>query len=705
MATIKDIAKAAGVSHATVSNVLNHKGIVSAEKVKLVMDTAKAMGYRLNEAAASLRSGNAKVVSVILPDVDSVAYSHLFMAVSSVARQRGYRATLHLTRNVPALEREAILDTLSARAKYVFVVTSLTNPDEAYQELVHSGAELAFAIRGGPDYALLGKYNIAEMADDISSRVIKDGAKRVTLFSTPLRYASVSDFKERLTQKLGAAGVQINCIQSIPSQFAKHAFTVTEGMPDAVVATSEEMVEAVLRAESHLGVHIRHHYALTASRLMNSTPYDCYHVKYRQLGKALCSRLMDGCKEHVMIECVGFAHNQTFPHRRNEKTTLHLLSNDSPFTQALIRLSPRLEEDTGVRLCVTVRPTLDITKMLEHPDELSAFDLARMDMAVLSRYGRKCYLPLSRLGLHPSRWKDVLLEGIEKEYGQIGDEYFAVPFDPSCHLLFYRKDLTENPHFLRRYFETYRERSNGLVSYEQYVRAATCLEQIAKEENEGWRGSILTERPSEYLAELAALLPDGKWAGLTEKDLSDFFDRRRRLLKSSLRLTDSSWTSAVRCFAHGECAMMIAHSNYVGYLADEPLSIVSGSVGYARAPGPRSILGGGVIGALKETRHAEEAAMVLDWLFSPQTRDLLALLSGCSPCRSAYQNVEILDVYPWMGAVLDGLTTGMRRNLFPLAGPDFDQMKAEQEISYICKLAIRERMSVKEALRRLTQIG
>lgn len=59
MPTIKDIARAVGVSHATVSNVLNHKGNVSAQKVKLVMDAAKAMGYRVNEAASSLRSGGA----------------------------------------------------------------------------------------------------------------------------------------------------------------------------------------------------------------------------------------------------------------------------------------------------------------------------------------------------------------------------------------------------------------------------------------------------------------------------------------------------------------------------------------------------------------------------------------------------------------------------------------------------------------------
>ena len=55
MPTIKDIALAAGVSHATVSNVLNKKGNVSSEKIRLVEEAAKALGYRIDEQASLLR--------------------------------------------------------------------------------------------------------------------------------------------------------------------------------------------------------------------------------------------------------------------------------------------------------------------------------------------------------------------------------------------------------------------------------------------------------------------------------------------------------------------------------------------------------------------------------------------------------------------------------------------------------------------------
>ena len=58
MATIKDIASLAGVSHGTVSNVLNGRGNVSVEKITLVENAAKQLGYTINAQARQLRKGS-----------------------------------------------------------------------------------------------------------------------------------------------------------------------------------------------------------------------------------------------------------------------------------------------------------------------------------------------------------------------------------------------------------------------------------------------------------------------------------------------------------------------------------------------------------------------------------------------------------------------------------------------------------------------
>ena len=62
MTTIKDIARLAGVSHGTVSNVLNKRGNVSIEKINLVENAARILGYKRNAQAQQLRQGRNKFV-------------------------------------------------------------------------------------------------------------------------------------------------------------------------------------------------------------------------------------------------------------------------------------------------------------------------------------------------------------------------------------------------------------------------------------------------------------------------------------------------------------------------------------------------------------------------------------------------------------------------------------------------------------------
>ena len=78
MATILDVAKLAGVSQGTVSNVLNRKGNVSSEKIKLVEEAAQTLGFTINEKAKMLRKGFSNSFAIILPNIQFKQYRDFF---------------------------------------------------------------------------------------------------------------------------------------------------------------------------------------------------------------------------------------------------------------------------------------------------------------------------------------------------------------------------------------------------------------------------------------------------------------------------------------------------------------------------------------------------------------------------------------------------------------------------------------------------
>ena len=94
MATIKDIAKLAGVSQGTVSNVLNGSGNVSSEKILRVQQAAKQLGYTPNQGAQLLRKGNSNILTVVLPNITDRQYVDFYISFRNYAENMGYRTAL-----------------------------------------------------------------------------------------------------------------------------------------------------------------------------------------------------------------------------------------------------------------------------------------------------------------------------------------------------------------------------------------------------------------------------------------------------------------------------------------------------------------------------------------------------------------------------------------------------------------------------------
>jgi LacI family transcriptional regulator len=90
--TIKDVAKAANVSVASVSRALNGSSSVTEETRKLVLETARALRYVPHSGARSLSTSRTNTIGVVLPDLYGEFFSELIRGVDLAARRRG----LHL---------------------------------------------------------------------------------------------------------------------------------------------------------------------------------------------------------------------------------------------------------------------------------------------------------------------------------------------------------------------------------------------------------------------------------------------------------------------------------------------------------------------------------------------------------------------------------------------------------------------------------
>lgn len=106
--TQADVARLAGVSQRTVSNVVNKFPHVSTEVVARVNEAIERLGYAPSQAARSLRSGRSRVIQLVIPELDVPYFAELARGVVRAAEERGFGVMVRQTGSDPQREREAL---------------------------------------------------------------------------------------------------------------------------------------------------------------------------------------------------------------------------------------------------------------------------------------------------------------------------------------------------------------------------------------------------------------------------------------------------------------------------------------------------------------------------------------------------------------------------------------------------------------------
>ncbi len=122
MTNIKDVAKRAGVSVGTVSNVLNSLSTVSEENVGKVRGAIKELDFKPSRIAASLSNKKTSNIGLVIPDIASPYYADLIKGISDSIEENGYNIFLCGSNDNLEKETKIINDLLSLWIDGIIIV-------------------------------------------------------------------------------------------------------------------------------------------------------------------------------------------------------------------------------------------------------------------------------------------------------------------------------------------------------------------------------------------------------------------------------------------------------------------------------------------------------------------------------------------------------------------------------------------------------
>lgn len=204
--TIRDVARRAGVSVATVSNVLNGQKKVRSVSYERVTEAARELDYRADPAAAWLRTGRSRVVAAVVPNLENPFFTGMIAAVERMCQRDGYELILSSSDGLPEIEEARIRALLQWRPA-AFLVLPCGDTLPARARLAEAGVPLVVADRGLTD----GAYDFVELdnrqAGGLAARHLLDlGHRQVAVFATSREIGNIRERFAGVAETLAGAG-------------------------------------------------------------------------------------------------------------------------------------------------------------------------------------------------------------------------------------------------------------------------------------------------------------------------------------------------------------------------------------------------------------------------------------------------------------------------------------------------------------------
>jgi DNA-binding LacI/PurR family transcriptional regulator len=315
--SIADVASLAGVSHQTVSRVLNNHPSVRQLTRSRVLAAIDQLGYRPNPAARALASGRSKTLGVVAPDTTLYGPASTLSSLQQAAQREGYFVSVAA---VHWLDRhsvgEAVRRLMSQAVEGLAVITPFTS---AHHALAHLPTGMpVVAVEGDPD----GNMAVVTVDQATGARLATEhllaaGHKTVFHVAGPAEWQEAGGRTAGWRSALVAAGAEVTPPLSgdWSARSGYEAGQVLARIPDAtaIFVANDDMALGVLRALHERGRRVPEDVAIVG---FDDTPESAYFIPplttvrqdFQRVGRAAVQLLVDqltsgtGRQDRVLID-------------------------------------------------------------------------------------------------------------------------------------------------------------------------------------------------------------------------------------------------------------------------------------------------------------------------------------------------------------------------------------------------------------------
>ena len=255
--TIADVARAAEVSRATVSRVMNGRLSVAPEIVARVRAAAERLNYRPSDLARSLSLGRTNMVALVVPDLGNPLFQQILRGITNASAAAGYKVLVAETAENP--DAEAAIAIEARRRCDALIMVSPRMDEDQLLELLPQVQPVILVNRQGPAEVSSVVVDYGRAVRIVVDHLVGLGHRRLAFLSGPAASASnrlrlrALDVAER--EIPGLELVRLECGWSIEDGYAA-VERVLESRATAVVAFNDLVAFGLLARLNEVGVAV-----------------------------------------------------------------------------------------------------------------------------------------------------------------------------------------------------------------------------------------------------------------------------------------------------------------------------------------------------------------------------------------------------------------------------------------------------------------